>query len=96
MKTFQEYLNESNRSLIESAKPKAKEKKEDKDETNKIDCVMDMAKALQGVFKNYSMNTRKEAWKRINSAKAKDYFQKLLVTPSKSLSPFKSIATSGK
>jgi len=86
MKTFQEYIN------LNEANNSKKESKKDKDETNKIDCVMDLAKAIQDVFKDYSLNTRKEAWKRINSTKAKDLFQKLLVTPSKSLSPFKSIA----
>lgn len=90
MKTFQEYMN-----LNEAAKPKAKEKetKKEKDDTNKIDCVMDLAKAIQDVFKVYSISTRKDAWKKLNSQKAKDLFQKLLTTPTRSLSPFKVIAT---
>lgn len=87
MKTFNEFM-----ALNEAADKKAS-KKENKDDTNKIDCVMDLAKAIQDVFKDYTLNTRKEAWKRINSAKAKDLFQKMLVTPSRSLSPFKNIAT---
>lgn len=86
MKTFNEFM------AINEATEK-KETKKDKDDTNKIDCVMDLAKAIQDVFKDYSLNTRKEAWKRINSAKAKDLFQKMLTTPSRSLSPFKNIAT---
>lgn len=79
--------------LNEAAKPKEKDDKKKKDETNKIDCVMDLAKAIQDVFKVYSLSTRKEAWKRLNSAKAKDLFQKMLTTPSKSLSPFKVLAS---
>lgn len=79
MKSFNEYiLNE--------------EKKKKKDNTNKIDCIMDLVEVIRDVFKDYTLTTRKEAWKKLNSAKAKNLFEELLVNPSKSLNQFKSLA----
>lgn len=87
MKTFKEYCEVLNES---------KESKKKKDNTNKIDCIMDLVESIRDVFKDYSLNTRKEAWKKLNSAKAKNLFEQLLITPSKSLSPFKSLADDSK
>lgn len=78
-----------------SSKKETSKKKESKkdDDTNKIHAVMDLAEKIQSVFKKYTLNTRKKAWRKINSKEAQDLFEKLLVNPSRSLSPFKSIAT---
>ena len=86
MKTFNEWiLNEDNKS-----------KKSDQADSNRLNAVMDLAKAIQTVFKKYTLATRKAAWSKIHSAKAEDLFDKLLVNPSRSLSPFENIANDKK
>jgi hypothetical protein len=75
MKTFKEYC------LNESKK----------DNTNKINCFMDLVEGIRDVFKDYTLSTRKKAWKKLNSAKAKVLFEQLLVNPNKSLNSFKSL-----
>lgn len=90
---FEEFLK--NKLITEAAKkesPKKKDSKKD-DDTNKIHAVMDLAEKIQSVFKKYTLNTRRKAWRKINSKEAQDLFEKLLINPSRSLSPFKSIAT---
>jgi subtilase family serine protease len=62
-----------------------------KPDTSKIDCIVDIAKALQGVFKDYTLNTRSEAWRRISSKKGENKIHELLKTPSRSLSPFRTL-----
>jgi hypothetical protein len=86
MKTFKEWviLNESS---------KDDDKKLSQADSNRINAVMDLAKAIQTVFKKYTLQTRKSAWKKIHTAKAEDLFEKLLTTPNRSLSQFKNIAT---
>lgn len=73
-----------------------KTEKKPQSDTNKVDAVMDLAKGVQSVFKKYSLQTRKYAWKKIHSAKADDLFQGLLVNPNKSLSPFKTLSIDSK
>jgi hypothetical protein len=97
MKKFEQFVSE--KLLIEAKKepvkkqaPKKKETKKD-DDSNKIHAVMDLAEKIQSVFKKYTLNTRRKAWRNINSKQAQDLFEKLLINPSRSLSPFKSIAT---
>jgi hypothetical protein len=63
-----------------------------KNDTTRVDAVMDIAKALQKVFKDYTLITRREAWKKIHGAKGEKLIQDLLTTPSQTLSPFRSIA----
>lgn len=62
-----------------------------KDNTNKINCFMDLVENTRDVFKDYTLGTRKKAWKKFNSAKAKVLFEQLLVNPNKSLNSFKSL-----
>lgn len=73
-----------------------KSEKNPQSDTNKVDAVMDLAKGIQSVFKKYSLQTRKYAWKKIHSAKADNLFQELLVNPNKSLSPFKTLSIDSK
>lgn len=96
MKKFEEFLSEKLLTEAKKETPKKEVKKKSvkqDDDSNKIHAVMDLAEKIQGVFKKYTLNTRRKAWRKINSKEAQDLFEKLLVNPSRSLSPFKSIAT---
>jgi hypothetical protein len=39
------------------------------------------------------LNTRKDAWKKLNTPKAKELFEKLLINPDRSLNTFRNIVT---
>ncbi len=67
------------------------EGREPKVDTSKVDCITDIAKGLQEVFKHYTLNTRREAWRKITSKKGEDLVQGLLKTPGRSLSPFRTL-----
>ena len=58
------------------------------EKTNPRDAVADMAKSLQGVFKQYSKNARKKAWGDLTSGKGKAEIDKLLVNPRHPLNAF--------
>lgn len=91
MKSFNEWiLNEEKKSS------KKDEKKPNQSDSNRIDAVMDLAKAIQTVFKKYTLQTRKSAWKKLHTKKADELFEKLLVNPSRSLNTFRNIATDSK
>jgi hypothetical protein len=75
MKTFKEYC-------LEEAK---------KDNTNKVNCLMDLVESIRDVFKDYTLSTRKKAWKKLNSSKAKNLFEQLLVNPNRNINSFKSL-----
>lgn len=91
MRSFNEWVltEEAKKSSSSKKKPS---KKEDINTTNKIHAVMDIVEKIQSVFKKYTLNTRKDAWKKLNTAKAKDLFEKLLVNPDRSLNTFRNIA----
>lgn len=61
------------------------------DDTSKIDCVEDIAKALKKIFDDYSKSTREDAWKKITSVKGKKEVEKLLKNPSGPISGFRKL-----
>jgi len=98
MKSFNEWvLTEEAKKSSSSSKKKSEKKpsskKEDTNTTNKIHAVMDIAESIQHVFKKYTLNTRKDAWRKLNTPKAKELFEKLLINPDRSLNTFRNIAT---
>jgi hypothetical protein len=58
---------------------------------NKIDAVMEIATALQKVFKKFSLDSRKTAWNKLTSKKGEKLIHELIRTPSQSLSPFRAL-----
>jgi hypothetical protein len=97
MKSFNEWVLTEEAKKSSSAKKKTEKKssskKEDINTTNKIHAVMDIAERIQNVFKKYTLNTRKDAWKKLNTPKAKELFEKLLINPDRSLNTFRNLAT---
>jgi ribosomal protein L17 len=96
MKSFNEWVLTEEAKKSSSGKKKTEKKsssKEDINTTNKIHAVMDIAEKIQSVFKKYTLNTRKDAWKKLNTPKAKELFEKLLINPDRSLNTFRNIAT---
>ena len=87
MKSFNEWV------LNEDKKSSKKDDKLSQSDSNRIDAVMDLAAAIQKVFKKYTLQTRKSAWKKIHTAKADSLFENMLKNPNASLSRFKNIAT---
>lgn len=87
MKSFNEWI------LNEDKKSSKKDDKLSQSDSNRIDAVMDLAAAIQKVFKKYTLQTRKSAWKKIHTAKADSLFENMLKNPNASLSRFKNIAT---
>jgi len=88
MKSFNEWIiNEDKKSS------KKDDKKLSQSDSNRVDAVMDLAAAIQKVFKKYTLQTRKSAWKKIHTAKANALFENMLKNPNVSLSRFKNIAT---
>lgn len=65
---------------------------ESKNDTNKVNAIVDIAKGLQKVFKDYSLETRRYAWRKITSKKGEELVKDLVKTPSRSLSPFRALA----
>lgn len=59
--------------------------------TTKVDAVMDLARGIRDAAKEYTLNTRKAAWKKITSKHGEELVQGILKTPSKSLSPFRNL-----
>lgn len=59
--------------------------------TSKLDCVMDLVKKMQEVFKDHSLITRKEAWKKLTSDKGDKMVKELIKTPGRSLSYFREL-----
>jgi uncharacterized protein YoxC len=59
--------------------------------TTKVDAVMDIAKNIRDAVKEYTLSTRKAAWKKITSKRGEELVQGILKTPSKSLSPFRTL-----
>jgi hypothetical protein len=62
-----------------------------KTDTSKLDCVMDLAQALQEVFKRYTLTTREAAWKKLTGKDGERKVRDLIKTPSRSLSPFRTL-----
>jgi hypothetical protein len=96
MRSFNEWVLTEEAKKSSSPKKKTEKKsssKEDVNTTNKIHAVMDIAEKIQSVFKKYTLNTRKDAWKKLNTPKAKELFEKLLINPDRSLNTFRNIAT---
>ena len=61
------------------------------EKSNPRQAIMDMIGALKGVFKDYSRTARKRAWKSLISAKGKREIDKILVTTSRPLAPFRTL-----
>ena len=91
MKSYKEYI------LSESAKKDSSEKKsKDKDYTNQIDAIMDLAEKIQSVFKKYSLATRRAAWDKIHTKKGDEAISELMKNPARSLNAFKKLSNQGK
>jgi uncharacterized protein YutE (UPF0331/DUF86 family) len=73
------------------AKDRKKKYKAKKSSTNAIEAMEDIAAALARVFKKYSLHTRKKAWRKLVSKKGEKEITKLLRTPSRSLSTFRTL-----
>ncbi len=54
--------------------------------------TVDMAAALQGVFKQYTRHARQEGFRDLTSKKGMDNLEKLLVNPSRPLSAFRKLS----
>ena len=59
--------------------------------TRRIKAMVDMASALRNVFQDYSINTRREAWKSLTSEKGQKEMKKLLRTPKRSLNTIRTL-----
>lgn len=62
-----------------------------KNDTGKINALVDMADALRKVFLKYSRSTRAEAWEKITSKKGQKEVEKLLVNPGRSLNTIRTL-----
>lgn len=60
-------------------------------DTRAINAITDLAKAVAKVFSQYSLATRKRAWRQITSKKGQAEVAKILRTPSRSLSQFRKL-----
>ena len=90
MKTYKEYiLSES------SIKVPVKDSK-DKDYTNQISAIMDLAEKIQSVFKKYSLGTRRAAWDKIHTKKGDEAISEIMKNPARSLNSFKKLSNQGK
>lgn len=56
--------------------------------TSHITAVMELAQAIQAVFKKYSLGTRQDAWAKI---KGSNEIEKLLHSPEHGLSKFRTL-----
>lgn len=88
MRSFGEYL------LSESSK-KDSDKKQDKNETNQISAIMDLAAKIQSVFKKYSLGTRRAAWEKIHTKNGDEAIKDLMKNPARSLNAFKKLSNQG-
>lgn len=67
--------------------------KEKTNNTNLKDAVVDIAKALESVFKKYSKSTREKAWARITSKDGEKEIKKIIVDPNRQVNTFQKLAT---
>lgn len=71
-----------------------KKKPENKNQTNLKNAIVDLAKALESVFKKYSRSTRDKAWERLTSKKGEAEVKKILVDPKRQINTFQKLAFS--
>ena len=66
---------------------------ENKKEDNnyQLKALVELASAIKGVFSKYSLNTRKIIWKKITSDKGMEEVDKIIRTPSRNVSRFRSL-----
>lgn len=57
--------------------------------SNTRKAVVDIADAVKGVFKNYTMNSRRRAWKAITSDKGDEEIERLVKLPSRPTTKFR-------
>lgn len=69
--------------------------KKKKSSTKRINAIEDMVQALQIVLQNYSIASRKEAWKDLTSEKGQKEMKKLLRNPKRPTSVFRRLWTEG-
>jgi hypothetical protein len=60
--------------------------------TNAMRAIVDMAQALAGTFKKYSISTRQKAWKSLSSSKGDKEVAKLIRNPNRSINTFQRLA----
>lgn len=65
---------------------------ENKNQTNLKDAVVDIAKALESVFKKYSRSTREKAWERVTGREGEKEIKKILVDPHRQVNTFQKLA----
>jgi RNA polymerase-binding transcription factor DksA len=54
--------------------------------------VVDIAKALRGVFKKHTVSNRRDAWEAISNSRGKKEVEKLLRNPNRNINTFKQLA----
>lgn len=60
-------------------------------DTNTRNAIVDMAKALESVFKKYSRQTRTKAWKKLTSEVGLKEMDKLLQDPNRPVNNFQKL-----
>jgi len=60
--------------------------------TSLKDAVVDIAKALESVFKKYSRSTREKAWERVTGREGEKEIKKILVDPHRQVNTFQKLA----
>lgn len=56
--------------------------------SNLKDAIMDLARGIESVFRKYTKTTRERAWERITSKDGEREVRKILLDPTRQLSPF--------
>tara|TARA_Y100000034_G_scaffold117749_1_gene157597 strand:+ start:38976 stop:39212 length:237 start_codon:yes stop_codon:yes gene_type:complete len=59
---------------------------------NTMKAIVDMAHALSGSFKRYSISTRQKAWKSLSSSKGDKEVAKLIRNPNRPINTFQQLA----
>jgi len=59
--------------------------------SSNVDAIMDIAGALSKIFKKYSKETRKQAWKSITNPDGETEVQKIIRNPDMSINRFRTI-----
>ena len=63
-----------------------------KQDANTMHAIVDMAHALAGSFKKYSINTRQKAWKSLSSPRGDKEVAKLIRNPNRPINTFQRLA----
>lgn len=61
--------------------------------TNLRDAIMDLARGIESVFRKYTRSTRDKAWRKITGPDGEREIKKILIDPTRQLSPFGKLVT---